>query len=94
LVDLESSKVGTAATFEGIPLSLASNKMLKPDQNDSVGTLLGFSQVKLGSLAGLVSGPSERCSEVFSGTGTAKVTNALLEIAIFERRGLLYKLRA
>ena len=59
--------------------------------------------MKLGSLAGFVSGPSERCSEVFSGTGTAKVTNALLEIAIFsrlgkllglsndERRGLLYK---
>ena len=46
---------------------------------------MNISQVKLGHLAGINRGASERCSEVFSGTGPEKTTIALLEVTIINQ---------
>ena len=46
---------------------------------------MNISQVKLGHLAGINRGASERCSQVFSGTGPEKTTIALLEVTIINQ---------
>jgi hypothetical protein len=77
-VDLEDiAKLAARQVNLKLPLSITRNKksiapfikeQLKSGQEGSVSTILNINQVKLGHLAGIKSGGSERCSEVFSGT--------------------------
>jgi hypothetical protein len=49
---------------------------------DSVASILGCTQKKVGQLANIAAGPSERISEAAKGTCTAKQTEAILALAL------------